>query len=766
MKAIIIQPPLVQLNTPYPSGAYLSSFFKSQNIECKWFDLSFELFSEIFCKNGLKKLFDQSEKKALLLAQKAFESGDENTAFNLRRYVSESSLWINSIDQIVAVLNGSGNREFCHKFVFSPFSPRGARMENFLAALNRLPTTDDARFLASMALSDLADYIAAVYDDEFSLVRYAESLAVSEESFSSIEKKLDSPVLENFYKTVLEKKLTEFADFLNLTFDSDFKSDEKNSSCNEKNLVCISVPFAGTFASALYTGKFLKEKFGSKIFVCIGGGFVNTELREMKDSAISKYIDAISFDRGYGSYRNFLDSFCSATSCGEEESVEKSAEKEFALYKMRIFTGEKVFDCKWESEPYKNFEDKITSTLVPDYSEIDFSKYPRMIDDVNPMQRLWSDGSWIKAYLAHGCYWHKCAFCDVNLDYVCGYELCDVKNLFYGLKNQCEEKKVFGIHFVDEAMPPLAMKNFAKLNSLEQNKLSWWGNVRFEKIYSRDLADFLSYGGLIGVSGGIEIATGTGLDAVHKGTDLDSIVSACCAFKEAGILIHAYMIYGYWGEDELDTINSMETLRQFFKAGLLDSCFWHKFVLTRHSRIYSEWKEGLYPKLKVFEPKNSGVFAKNGLHFEGEKESQKFGNGLNASLNSWMKGEGLDKKVGKWFDFKTPLPSIPSDYVEKAILRYEKKRDLQFALDLDAKKLWWLGGKIIVYNKNLIWNYMGEEFSVPAKNLSGKNLTDFLKKLAVLEPNEKKEELCEKIEFSSEEKMILKLMRGNGLVQV
>ena len=74
------------------------------------------------------------------------------------------------------------------------------------------------------------------------------------------------------------------------------------------------------------------------------------------------------------------------------------------------------------------------------------------------------------------------------------------------------------------------------------------------------------------------------------------------------------MIYGYFGETEQDTINSMETLRQLYAAGLLDSCFWHKFVLTRHSRIYSEWKEGLHKNLNPFAPKNSGVFAKNGYN--------------------------------------------------------------------------------------------------------------------------------------------------------
>ena len=97
--------------------------------------------------------------------------------------------------------------------------------------------------------------------------------------------------------------------------------------------------------------------------------------------------------------------------------------------------------------------------------------------------------------------------------------------------------------------------------------MTFWGNIRFEKTFSRDIADFLAYGGLIGVSAGLESATGNGLTKIHKGTDLDSIVSACCAFKEAGILVHAYMIYGYWNETPLDLINSMETLRQFYDNG-------------------------------------------------------------------------------------------------------------------------------------------------------------------------------------------------------
>ena len=563
MNVIVIQPPLVQLNSPYPSGAYLKSFFNKNGHNAVWHDLSVQLVHSIFSKNGLKKLFELSKENAMKIASTAEKNGEFATAKNLRRYIFQSDLWIEWIEFIMSTLCGKQNpsaHELCHRFILSPYTPRGNRMENYIENLDREPTINDTRNIASLALEDLADYISVAFDKSFSLVRYAESIAVNETSFSQIEEKLNSPILTTFYTEVLEAAFS-----------------KTSITENKKTLVCISVPFAGTFTSALFTAKYLRKKYGEKIFICFGGGFINTELREFNDSSFFKYADAISYDRGYGSYKNFFDVF-----------PDGKISEEKHIYKMRLFTKEKVIEPLLSSLKYEKFENEQTSLIVPDYSETNFSIYPRVADDENPMQRLWSDGAWMKAYLAHGCYWHKCAFCDVSLDYVASYRLVQIENLFHGLKSQSEKNGIHGIHFVDEAMPPAAMLKFSKLNLKHSASFSFWGNVRFEKIYSRDMAEFLSSGGLIGVSGGIEIATGTGLDSISKGTDLDSIVSACCAFKEAGILIHAYMIYGYFGETEQDTINSMETLRQLYAAGLLDSCFWHKFVLTRHSRIYSE----------------------------------------------------------------------------------------------------------------------------------------------------------------------------------
>lgn len=807
----------MQLNTAYPSGAYLTSFFKTENCDASWCDLNIRLFYEIFSRRGLTRLFELSEVRALQLADQAERKGDDNTAFNLRRYISQKENWIEWIDFITAVLCGGGAREKEHQFLYSPFAPRGSRMENYLAGLaenGREPTVDDIRFLCSFALADLSDYITVAFDPQFSLVRYAESLAVDTRTFSDFEAQIDSPIMKHFYKPVLESLLTEIpaasggrafrcsadAPAASLASLTNVSSLSPVAACGaapipkpDSLLICISIPFAGTFLPALYTARFLKEKLGSSAFVCIGGGFVNTELREARDPALAKYIDAISYDRGYGSYHALLGTRNTAqtnrntehTDCHTEqtnrhaEHTDCHAELVSAspLYKMRLFVQRadgtiQVTDPLWNALDFEKYENEITAKIIPDYSDIDFSIYPRMCDDANAMHRIWTDGAWIKAYLAHGCYWHRCAFCDTSLDYVCGYKPTDIEHLYNGLLKTAREKGVYGIHFVDEALPPVALKKFALLNARSGNPLYFWGNVRFEKTFTKDLAAFLSYCGLGGVSAGIESATGTGLEAINKGTDIASITRACCAFKEAGILVHAYMIYGFWNDTSQTIINSMETLRQFFEAGLLDSAFWHKFVLTRNSTVYNQWqKEGNLSLVSSEEA--SSAFARNNLHFKGEEKFNKFGAPLETALNCWMHGNRLDQHVHKWFDFQVPKPTVNRTFINDLIEEYEEK-NRQRAAALNEKtveNLWWLGGTPVLCGlsgnsnenqKEYRWLYLMEEQTAPAANLEA--LIPLLKSLRPETPEVDRCTALAEISKNPNYLKQLKKLHGRGLV--
>lgn len=749
MKTIIIQPPLVQLNTPYPSGAYLLSFFKKlckeenassaeandfatrKNISSAkendffkseenvppsqksnssqenafWFDLSTDLFHKIFCRKGIEHIFSKSSENALKLARQFENQGDENSAFQLRRYVTEQNSWCEWIDAIVQILCGSykfSGREFVHEFVRSAYVPRGNRVENYLANLNRDVFADDAQILASLSLADLADFISVCYDKNFSLIRYAENLATSVSSFDEILQSLDSPILTDFLRPLLHEKISQI--FGKQDFGESFSSNDNDSPTTQialnvqDTLFCISVPFPGCFVSALFCAREIKNLFGKKAFISIGGGYVNTELRDVKEKRLFDFCDILSFDKGCGSYFQLFE-FFKQSNYSMEETHSFLRNQNCSFYKMRYLNDKNVVVSQLDNdEKYENLEKQTLVSIIPDFSTIDFAKYPRLSDDQNPMHRIWNDGAWIKAFMAYGCYWHRCTFCDTSLDYVKNYCSTNISNLFDGLYKQAEIVKVYGIHFVDEACPPAAMQKFALKNlniSKTKQKFTFWGNIRFEKTFSRDLADLLAKGGLTAVSAGIEVATGKGLNSVNKGTDIENIISACCAFKEAGILIHSYMIFGFWNQSEQDLIDSMETLRQMFQAGLLDSAFWHKFSLTKHSTVFREWKEGKHPELKPIV--NENQFAENALSFVGEEQSEKYSEPLNSALNFWMERKKLSKNVESYFPFKMPKPSVSKNFVENLIQKYEEKKNAAFQKEPTfAEKFVWLGGNPII----------------------------------------------------------------------
>lgn len=777
LNTLIIQPPLVQLNTPYPSGAYLLNFFNSlyeeKNVKGKveWFDLSNSFFHRIFCKDGIAHIFNSTFEKALKLSSQYESQGDDNTAFHLRRFVSQKEFWTDWIDEIIAIVCSSNSkisgREFAHEFIRSAHVPRGMRVENFLSNLNRDVSTDDAQILSSLALADLADYITMVYDSNFALIRYAEHLATSTAEFSDAVEGLKSPSLNDFYKPLLLEKIASYK--------------------NEPTLYCISVPFPGCFESALFSADLIRKECGDNAIIVFGGGYVNTELREISERGIFDYCHILSYDKGYGSYIRLFDELKSAA-CGIEDekqcfNLKEVFENIFNSRKFYNFSylknGSIIIPLEKDNEQYHAFykkEHEYIRRVTPDYSHIDFTKYPRLADDTNPMHRIWNDGAWLKAYIAHGCYWHRCAFCDTTLDYVKDYCLTDINSLYDSLCLQAEKTGVHGIHFVDEACPPVALQNFALKNiavkSSKKLPLTYWGNIRFEKTFDRDLADLLSAGGLTAVSAGIEIATGNGLSAVNKGTDMENIVNACCAFKEAGILIHSYMIFGFWSQSVQDLIDSMETLRQLFEAGLLDSAFWHKFTLTLHSTVYEEYIKGKYPELKIL-PQKKTQFAKNDLHFEGEEKSEKYSAPLNTALELWMHGEKLTKPVESYFPFKMPKPSIAKDYIASLIAKYEENRDKKFHRIPEPgskEKCVWLGGVPLLLDcsdrnqMQLCWSYMGELLYADIEKPKAPEVVNILETISA-----KNYDSFDKDKFSAEKiysilgKRLYKELRGKGL---
>ncbi len=687
----ILQPPVVQLNGPYPAAAYLVSFLRSLQASgrtdvlpaagipapgvVRALDLNHALYRRIFSRDGLTHIFDACAGSISGMAASGRSGSGYTEAV---RFWSERRAWIEWIDCITRVLSGS-DRERSHALVRSPAAPRGPRMDAWFSAQESEPGADDARLLATLALEDLADFITACFDSEFSLVRYAESLAASERSFDRVLSGIDRPLVRNFIEPLAAELLA-----------PDRLLAEETGG---RVLFGLSVPFPGCVVPALAISRTIRRLWGPRAVIAWGSGYVNTELRTCDTPALQAFCDHLCLDRGYGALASLL-----------------RADADRAALPFRLSCPDDLAEL----------EEWATGNLVPDYSDLCLADYPRLADTHNPMHRLWSDGVWLKAYLAHGCYWHRCSFCDVTLDYISAYRPVRTGRLYQGLLAQAEDQGVYGIHFVDEAAPPRALRDFALANMgitsagpAAAGQLSFWGNIRFEKTFDRDLADLLVAGGLAAVSGGIEIASPEGFKAVDKGIDLENLVATCAAFKEAGVLVHSYLIYGYWNETARDVIDSAEVMRQLFAAGLVDSAFWHKFVLTRHSRVYREWQDGMHPSLRPLD--SCGDFADNDLRFSGEDASARYTGPLDAALAAWMSGEDLDRPVRGWFPFAMPEPRIEPDLIDGYIAAYETRRDAARKAPCDNKKSYlWLAGQPVYLQAEgeVLWWYRGEEIRV------------------------------------------------------
>ena len=222
-----------------------------------------------------------------------------------------------------------------------------------------------------------------------------------------------------------------------------------------------------------------------------------------------------------------------------------------------------------------------------------------------------------------------------------------------------------GFHFVDEAAPPALMRDVALEILRRKLTIVWWTNIRFESSFTPDLCRLLKASGCLAVSGGLEVASDRLLERMKKGVTVAQVARVADAFTQAGIMVHAYLMYGFPTQTTQETIDSLEMVRQLFQAGVVQSGFWHRFAMTAHSPV------GLMPS--EFDVQRigpvAGPFADNDLDHTDPLGANHdlFAAGLRKSLFNFMHGVGFDFPLGDWFDFPVPPTSIPPRYIEKSI---------------------------------------------------------------------------------------------------
>jgi hypothetical protein len=695
-KLFLITPPFTQLNTPYPATAYIKGFLNTKNIESVQADLGIEVILKLFSKEGLSNLFT--------VASSTFNVAEISD--NSRRIFALQDEYLKTINAVIAFLQGKNPTlalQICQED-FLPEASRFAQLEELDWAFGTMGTQDKAKHLATLYLEDISDFIVECVDANFGFSRYAERLGRSASSFDELYEALQQE--PTYIDTVLLSILKERIETIQPT------------------LFLISVPFPGNLYSAFRSAQWVKKNYPN-IKISMGGGFPNTELRSLSDARVFEFIDFITLDDGEMPIEELINAVTSSASSRAQSSGEKQYKRTFLLE-----NGKVVYKNNSLKHDYKQ-----SQVGTPDYSDLLLDKYISVIEIVNPMHRMWSDGRWNKLTMAHGCYWGKCTFCDISLDYIKVYEPVAASLLCDRMEEMIAQTGQNGFHFVDEAAPPALMRALALEILRRKLAVTWWTNIRFEKSFTKDLCLLLKASGCIAVSGGLEVASDRLLKLIDKGVTVEQVAKVTRNFTEAGVMVHAYLMYGYPTQTVQETIDSLEMVRQLFEVGILQSGFWHQFAMTAHSPV------GLYPEQfgVVKETEAIGTFANNDINYIDSTgiDHDKFSFGLKKSLFNFMHGICFDYELQDWFEFKIPKTKITPDFIFDA---------LQEAEDFNTKataKIVWLGGKPLTEHftkskKGNSWEMMAltfhdkkESFTVQMNKSEGEWLVAILQKIMV-----------------------------------
>lgn len=688
MKEIfLITPPFTQLNTPYPATAYLKGFLNTKKITSFQMDLGIEVILKLFSKKGLHDLFDFVFQNNQILSE------------NTQRIYALKESYIKSIDHVIAFLQGK-NQILARQICTDSFLPRASRfdqLEDMEWAFGKMGLQDQAKHLSTLYLEDLSDFIVECIDPNFGFSRYAERLGRSANSFDELYKSLqnEETYIDKITLKILNDKL-------------------KNM---QTKLVCMSVPFPGNLYSAFRCAQFIKKKY-PEIKILMGGGFPNTELRSLSDPRVFDFFDYISLDDGELPIELIF------------ENVLDENKENFKRTFLRK-NGEVLYCNSSLKTDYKQ-----NDLAASDYSDLLLDKYISVIEIANPMHSLWSDGRWNKLTMAHGCYWGKCTFCDISLDYIKVYDPNLAKILVDKVEQIIEQTGEKGFHFVDEGAPPALMKAFAIEIIKRKITITWWTNIRFEKSFTKDFCTLLKASGCIAVSGGLEVASDRLLKLINKGVTVEQVAKVTRNLSKAGIMVHAYLMYGFPSQTVQETIDSLEMVRQMFQLGIIQSGFWHQFALTAHSGV------GLNPKEFRIIPKIEKVsFANNDIQFKDKTgiNHDKFSYGLKKSLYNFMQGLGFEYPVQDWFDFKTPKSKIRKDFIINSL-----EQDEQFFIKPESNIVWLGGQPLVSYSKKtkkgkslqiiqMTFQNNTENYNISVEKEKGEWLINILKKLSVYE---------------------------------
>jgi anaerobic magnesium-protoporphyrin IX monomethyl ester cyclase len=292
------------------------------------------------------------------------------------------------------------------------------------------------------------------------------------------------------------------------------------------DVVGISIPSMAQMIPGLTIAALIKER-GLPCHVVVGGPHI-TMLRERiaRSPGLFQLIDsAVVFDGEVPLLR-----LCEAVAGGGD-----LAEVPNLLY--RDGATIRVTDRK--------APEKIGGLPLPDFDGLPLGRYlaPRLA---------------LPLLTARGCYYGKCAFCNVGYGEAESFSLMRSELLAEQMETLRRKYGVEEIFFSDEALTPRTLRELSTILKRDGSPLLWGGCARFERPITADLLRLVREGGGRMFLFGLESASEAIMERMKKGTQLEHMHRILRESAEAGIWNHTFFFFGFPGEtidDAQQTVN-------------------------------------------------------------------------------------------------------------------------------------------------------------------------------------------------------------------
>lgn len=259
-----------------------------------------------------------------------------------------------------------------------------------------------------------------------------------------------------------------------------------------------------------------------------------------------------------------------------------------------VFEGERALlelvkqvDGKKEFKKIPNLvylEDGVVKVNEPFCTE-DLNALPTPDFDGLPLRLYHAPASVLPIQTSRGCYYRKCAFCNLHLDHG-NFRLRRTDLLMEDIRTLSQKYDTRNFFFTDESVPINKLREISQRLLEKQWDIKWMGGVRFENVLSRDLLENMAKSGCQKLVFGLESYSQRLLDLMKKGTKTDVVKRILDDCLAAGIAFHLYIIVGFPTETEEEAQETLAfVLRKEYLTSRGYSCLPSLFGMEKDSPL-------------------------------------------------------------------------------------------------------------------------------------------------------------------------------------